>query len=781
MVFGLLFLLSGLTAQARIGDWESYTSPLHVTALAEHDGKIWCATRGGLLIFDLESEQFTTLTNLDGLQGTDLATLTLDQMGGLWLGGGSPNGFVQIYDPEQYTSQAIFDYDLSEVRVIVISDSIAYGAYRQNQDWGLIEFILAGEKFIYRDVYRNWPVNLAEITGLALSSDRLYVATDRGLLVAEWRVDNLKDPASWDQPFPDLNGAITTLRQFGNTVLLVQDNRVYQLDLVTGALPQMVWDYFANSSSDIIDVLITSNGSRYGIQKKRLFEMGDSALEWQLQPGYEFTCLLELTDGRLLAGTTNGLVFVEPDGSSYQRLIPNAPLANHFTAVTVLADGRLVAGAENGLAIKEEAGWRNIISTTTDTVIVHDRFDYTRFAADTIPVDFGRGGGNYLADLEQGPDGLLYGAVRGTYPRPRKNGGGVFIIDVDNPAEYVLIDTSVLDYFADQYLVVKDVMFDRFGNLWVADTYATTRLEPIHVRNPEGQWYSYRTDTTVPLSLGPNSLAMDRWGRLWIASEKLGENIAPAVNGGLMMLDMDGDYFDPDNINVYIAERDLDVWSVAVTGNDVLYMLTPLGLRSMILKSSSDNPVQKKDFPYFPNISFGVGSKIRLDVRDNIWTTSPSQGVHILLENTTYWPTIEGLRQNNSYLLSDEVTDLAFDRNRGIAYITTSRGISVLKIPFATGYNSYEYVRIFPSPFHIPTTRPLVIEGLIDNSEIKIMKLNGQVVRDISSLVQGVPGYQAFWDGRDNAGRWVGSGVYLISVYTPQGDVEIFKTTVIRH
>ena len=34
-----------------------------------------------------------------------------------------------------------------------------------------------------------------------------------------------------------------------------------------------------------------------------------------------------------------------------------------------------------------------------------------------------------------------------------------------------------------------------------------------------------------------------------------------------------------------------------------------------------------------------------IDRQGNIWTYSPSQGVHVLLENTSYWPILMALEQ----------------------------------------------------------------------------------------------------------------------------------------
>ena len=86
-------------------------------------------------------------------------------------------------------------------------------------------------------------------------------------------------------------------------------------------------------------------------------------------------------------------------------------------------------------------------------------------------------------------------------------------------------------------------------------------------------------------------------------------------------------------------------------------------------------------------------------------------------------------------------------------------------------------MEIFPSPYIIPNIKPLTINGLKDNSAVKIMSLNGLVFRSINKSE--VKGYQAFWDGRDDEGNLVGSGIYLIAVYNNNESL-IEKVAVIQ-
>ena len=129
--------------------------------------------------------------------------------------------------------------------------------------------------------------------------------------------------------------------------------------------------------------------------------------------------------------------------------------------------------------------------------------------------------------------------------------------------------------------------------------------------------------------------------------------------------------------------------------------------------------------------------------------------------------------------MSNNINSVAFD-GKGLSYIATDKGISVLKIPFAKVNTSYSNLDIFPSPYRVPTVTPLTIDGLMDESSCKIMTLTGRVLKTIESRPN-VEGYQAFWDGRDEAGDWVSTGVYLIAVYDKKGASSISKIAVIRN
>ena len=780
----LVFLTASiLVSQSRIGDWESYTSPLIIHDLIELDSKVLCATEGGLLIYDVASEEFSTLTNIDGLIGTNLNVIEKDLYGNIWLGGAFPNGFIQVYDPSESSSITEFDFEgLTEIVDFAIGDTVAFTLFKENLDFGIQKLLYDEIRWTHRDLmYSNWLSDSLQIAGIEIWKDSIFAATDQGLYGGN--INN--GPHEWGRLFS--TDSISSIHLIQDELLIIMDNAPYSIDLNTMEISPI------QSSVSLVEFVELPNSELWGIRSDgtALVHL-ESGLE--IPVAYKLNVLIPLINGFIAGGTEAGIVLLNSETQEVQQFIPNAPLTNQFSVITVLSDGRIVAGSTKGLAVKEPSGWRNIVGTDKDTLIIHSEFDYNYFMADTLQIDFTGGLDEFVADIEEGPDGLVYCAIRGT----AKN--GIVIIDIDEPQNFELIDTTYLDYIATDYINVKDVEFDNFGNLWVADTYATNKFEPIQVRNTDGVWGSYIAEEEGILSLTTNTITFDVWNRVWIGSFSGTENKVDNVqypNGGLIMLTYEGDPANPDDfqmieVNVSPGNSNNTVWSLAMTPENRLYALTPIGLTYFDLSFSNEDPVLQQGpratngdlYYYFPNISFGgpnPNAKLKADNRGNIWATSTTDGIHVLLNNATYWPDIDGFRESNSQLLSDGVTDIEFDSERGIAWITTNRGISAVRIPFTQDREHYKNLRIFPSPFHVPSETPLVVDGLKDASSLKVMTITGRVLRDIKNIDLGTHGDQITWDGRDKQGRWVGSGVYLLSVYDETGESTFGKVTVIRH
>ena len=89
-------------------------------------------------------------------------------------------------------------------------------------------------------------------------------------------------------------------------------------------------------------------------------------------------------------------------------------------------------------------------------------------------------------------------------------------------------------------------------------------------------------------------------------------------------------------------------------------------------------------------------------------------------------------------------------------------------------------MKIFPSPFYIPNSNPMKVDGLIYESSMLIMTLDGKVIKKIPSKGLNIDGDQLSWNGKDSNGEYVSSGVYLIMIYGEDGSRHEEKITVIK-
>jgi hypothetical protein len=121
----------------------------------------------------------------------------------------------------------------------------------------------------------------------------------------------------------------------------------------------------------------------------------------------------------------------------------------------------------------------------------------------------------------------------------------------------------------------------------------------------------------------------------------------------------------------------------------------------------------------------------------------------------------------NSALLSDNIISVAVDDNAGIVYAATSNGLTSFETPYIKPKEVFDQLFIYPNPFEVINGSALLtIDGLIRDSDIKILNIDGNLVAEFSSP----GGRTAYWDGKDNEGNVVNSGVYIVVAFDRDGN-----------
>lgn len=792
----ILSVLSGLVSgQSMVGEWSSYTSVLNVRDVLSVDHFIYAASSGGLVCYDQTNGGFRIYSISDGLTRADIQCLARDPQGRLWLGMSSPDGEINIWDIQKETVTTVFssfDFgdDLTRITAIEFTGNKAFAAYQYNVDWGIAYFKMQNDEYRYQDRFEAFPINVSGINSLTVINDTLWVATTGGLLYADLNQPDLKAESAWSEVDLPKSGNVSRVVSYQEQVVFTLDQALYALNSLTPALLD------SSMSRNIADLIVDQQGELYAVLSSGIYHFNNGA--WGRVVSVSASCAFFDNDNRLIGGSPSRCIWQVIDGTP-EYLIPNTILDNVYTALWVNEDGSLMAGTQKGFSLLTEQGWYNICRSNR-YISIHDETerDWKRFVADTIA--FSLTGRVYNLDRNKNGDYFapLYGSYLDHYDKHGNyidylKEGGLLRFNPDNLGEYILYDTTdnKLEGSAgrggeDYYLGIGYIALDAGENLWIANQYAQND-NVIAVLTNDDQWVHFSIEESGGyLNYHTTSIIFDEDGRVWFASEvHTGETPSPAA-GGIIVLDHQGTLFDKSDdewtwITTSHGLAGNAVFSIAFDQSGDLWIMTSDGIqRATVSANFPDRIFSSIDNAVLTSVPFAKECRIKVDRLNNKWISTVGFGVKVYTYDGIWLNDVEGFTAENSGLLSNTVNDIAFNNAEGLVYFATSKGISVYKSAYAVYGEKYRELKIFPMPYEIPATRPLVIDGLLQESEVKIITLDGTFVRHLSYLDGDVVGQQAFWDGKDHRGRYVSSGVYLCMAYTKEGDTTVGKIAVVR-
>ena len=132
----------------------------------------------------------------------------------------------------------------------------------------------------------------------------------------------------------------------------------------------------------------------------------------------------------------------------------------------------------------------------------------------------------------------------------------------------------------------------------------------------------------------------------------------------------------------------------------------------------------------------------------------------------------------NSRLLSNNIEDIAIDHATGEIFFGTDKGLCSY-ISDATAPSdemTKDNVYAYPNPVRPDYNGPITVVGLSLNADVKIVTVNGVLVKQERSN-----GGTFVWDGKDRYGNRVASGVYMVETATADGNKgTVCKIAVVR-
>lgn len=738
--WSILFLL--LTNNMIFGQsenvWRNYTNMSEVLKVTANNNTLWAATTGGLFGYDISQQSFTQITQSEGLSNQILTAMALGDEKSIWMG--SANGGINILDLEDFsirrllqiansekTNKSINDINISGDTVFV---STAFGlSIFDKTDLSLDDTFLKFGSFPSESPVQS-----------AFKYDLIYVVTSEGIAVQKNGATNLNAPESWN------------VYDYGNHV---GANQVYKFGLYNGeviaasssgllALRDTSWVPILYLNENILDFTYRSDSLFVLIPRQlKLFHNNQNS-EIVSSSEFSFYNFTYKGDGSFYFSTNNGAGVFKNGELNF--ISPNSSASNLFTGLSVDSQGNLWSasgkdGAGKGVYKFDGLNWFNYNKNTVSEMTFNDYHNTSAGTDEKVYLcTWGRGFSIYQNDT----------------------------FEIYNAENSPLVGIPSFEDF----IVISGVLNDSKGNIWILN-YNSAAREVLSVLTTEGNWYHYKMDDPFVSNFDlAEYFVIDQYDNKWFSIK--GKGIYYFNENGTFESTND------DTAGRITSSSGLtsgDISALTLDKRGELWIGKTPGI-NVLSNPGSPTTSAKTDLPAFRN---QLISDIAVDAINQKWIAT-KEGVFVTSPDGFF--ILEHFTSENSPLPTNDIKSIVSDDINGIIYIGTDFGLTSITTASISPSESLDDMFVFPNPFVVGDGKGTIvtIDGLVSNSEIKVLSINGKLIKTITSGSAGSPGgNRAYWNGTDESGNYVSSGIYIIVAYDQEANnVGTVKVAVIH-
>ncbi|NJM15527.1 MAG: hypothetical protein HC896_09315 [Bacteroidales bacterium] len=735
----LVFVVFCLVYQAgfakKIGEWTDHLSYNYASDVVNTADIVYCATSGGIIVFDKRYDQLSKLSTVNGLSDVNVAKLAWDKNNATLVVAYTnanidllKNGKV-ANKPQLKIKQITGDKTIYNVKIINNKAYLCTGIGLVILDHVNEEF---GDTYILGENGSNLKVNDIE-----LFDGFFYAATSTGLKKALANGVNLLDYNNW-QTIADLpmEGSVNSVVKINNLLfaLHVSTNGTSTIY----SLQNNAWGIAGITGNHNYSHLFETNGKLasaiYGRVVTFNLENETRSEQWlSLPKDFEL-------DGNTtwIADTYNGLLRFKDN--KLDTLLPDGPGSN--SAFKLYAENNTVYMA---IGAYDQTWTQQYFGGSFYTYNDSWQSKKIEVAGDVVLLKPFPGNQEKLAAGCWNDGVVIYQS-----PQDQK------LFGRDNLYEHTMT------YLGENvpYIRVSGLQFDTRGNLWV---YNVGVENPLNVYTKDGKWISMKTPGFPKNSRGEDML-IDQRGNKWclIPRDEAGIYV---FNEGADLTSTEDDQYNYFNVTATESEGIRTVHSIAEDKDGHIWVGTDDGV--VVYYNTYDifdsDPVgssiiiPRKDGSDYADILFDSETilDIAIDGGNRKWFATGASGVFLMSPDGQ--KEIVHLTKQNSPLGSDQIYSLALNDQNGELFIGTNVGLFAYNYTGSQGNQNFNSAYVYPNPVREDYYGPIVVKGLMEKSVVKITDIAGNLVNEIMSS-----GAEAEWNGKNFDGRRPATGVYLM-------------------
>lgn len=766
----ILLTIFKVDSQPSIGEWTDYQSYAHAKNVVDTGEKIYCVTEGGLFSYNKSDNSIQKMSGINGLSDAGVERLAYSKENKLLLVAYENANVDLIFDTKIFNLSDIKRKQIpadKKINNVLFVGNLAY----LSCGFGIVVINL--ERKEIKDTYFiGQDGAYVNVQDMATDGTFLYAATTTGIFRALASEPNLQNYNNWSRitNIPNAGKKFSKIKYFKGKIFANYTPDEWAQDEMY-ELTEDNWVRFLPRVNYVSDVTISGNYLVFS-SREEVFVYDDKLELVKYVYQYSFsgkeekpigTMCAVLDDQNVLwiADQKYGLIKI---GSQTEKIIPDGPNDNKIFSLTMNGNDLWITPGGKSNA------WGNLYSQPQFQLNREGKWSV--FDRNVFPIL------NDLRDMvcvvadPKDPDHVFAGSW----------GGGVLEFRNGNfEKQYNNFNSSLQTQLPgqpnDPYVRIGGMDFDSDGNLWITNSGVANVLS---VFQTDGQWEPYElsgiaNNTFIGKVLVTND--DDKWvilgrGQYMYAlnsdnSQSKMQKVTAYFTNAKEEL-----YTDMSDVNAIAEDQNGELW--LGTSSGVAVFTNPQRIWEDATMFATRPGLDLNDGIFHPLLEKESITAIAIDGANRKWIGTKTSGVFLISENGD--TELEHFNSENSPLPTNEITDIAINQKTGEVFIGTTVGLISYMGEATAGNEEFADVYVYPNPVRETYDGPIVVKGLVEDTDLRITDISGNLVHKTNSL-----GGQAIWDGKNLNGNRCKTGVYLVFMSDASGNKTMVTKLLFIH